>query len=118
MEGRNLAKQLMVDLYGCDPNMLNDAETLKRIAKELVESIGAKIVEEQLHLFEPIGITYFAIISTSHFSIHTWPEHGYCAVDLFSCSPLEEERITRSLSEYFHAKEWKSQTAERRISAE
>lgn len=118
MESGNLAKQLMVDLYGCDRGVLNDAEAIRKIAKEIVESIGAKIVEEQLHLFEPIGITYFAIISTSHCSIHTWPEHGYCAVDLFSCSPLEEERIARSLSEYFHAKKWKSQTVERRISAE
>lgn len=113
-----MARQLIVDLYGCEIALLNDANRLKEIAERVVESIGAKIVEEKIHLFDPIGITYFAIISTSHFSIHTWPEHAYAAIDLFSCSDYDANRVSSLLQEYFGAEEVKSRSIERRISAE
>ncbi len=111
-----MAKQQIIDLYNCDENILNDEEKIKEIAKNIVESIGAKIVEEHIKKFEPIGITYFAIISTSHFSIHTWPENNYCAVDLFSCSDIDEELITENLKKYFKSNKAISKIIERRIS--
>ncbi len=111
-----MAKQLFVDLYNCDSNILNDEKKIKDIAKNVVESIGANIVEEHIKMFEPIGITYFAIISTSHFSIHTWPENAYCAVDLFSCSDIDEKMIAENLKEHFNSNKAISKIIERRIS--
>ncbi len=110
-----MAKQLLVDLYGCDTDILNDEAKLKEIAKNIIEGIGANIVQEHIKKFDPIGITYFAIISTSHFSIHTWPENAYCAVDLFSCSLIDEEKISENLKQYFCASEAISRIVERRI---
>ncbi len=81
-----VALQLIVDLYECDPALLDDTELVQKAAREAVHSIGAEIVEECMHKFTPIGISYIAVISASHFSIHTWPEYGYAAVDVFSCS--------------------------------
>ena len=84
-----MAMQVIADLYGCD-DIINDITAIKNAAHTAIEYVGASIVEECTHEFEPIGITYFAVISTSHFSIHTWPEYGYVAVDIFSCNDSVE----------------------------
>ena len=86
-------------------------------AAELKLPDGAEIVEECIHEFEPIGVTYFAVITTSHFSVHTWPEYGYAAVDIFSCTDTVLEGISEMLQELFEAKEVKTQLVERDISA-
>ena len=65
-----MASQLFVDLYGCDEEIFNSEDDMRGIARQVVSDIGAEIVEECVHKFEPIGITYFAVITTSHFSIH------------------------------------------------
>lgn len=103
-----MALQLMADLYGCDRALLNDEERIRSIAKKAVAAIGAEIAEECVRKFHPIGITYFAIISTSHFSVHTWPEYGYAAVDVFSCSEVVTEELTEILKVEFAALEVKT----------
>ncbi|MBR3041468.1 MAG: adenosylmethionine decarboxylase [Eubacterium sp.] len=110
-----MASQLFADLYGCDEKILNSEEDICKIARQVVSDIGAEIVEECVHTFEPIGITYFAVITTSHFSIHTWPEYGYAAVDVFSCGESVTEKITQMLKEYFGASEVKVGSCERVI---
>lgn len=98
-----MAIQILADLYGCN-EILDDMDEIKTIAHNAIEYVGAQIVEECVHKFQPIGITYFAVISTSHFSIHTWPEYGYAAVDIFSCSDVVAEGISQKLKELFGAK--------------
>lgn len=110
-----MAKHLVADLYGCG-KMIDDIEALKEAAHKAIEYVGANIVEECIHEFEPIGITYFAVITTSHFSVHTWPEYGYAAIDVFSCTDTVVEGITDKLKELFEAKEIKTQIIERDIS--
>lgn len=113
--GESLAKQVMADLYGCDAGLLNDEERIRAIAKKAVATVGAEIVEECVRKFDPIGITYFAIISTSHFSVHTWPEYGYAAVDVFSCSEIVTEELTKTLKEEFGTTELKMTMTEREV---
>lgn len=110
-----MAKQVMADLYGCDAGLLNDEERIRAIAKKAVATVGAEIVEECVRKFDPIGITYFAIISTSHFSVHTWPEYGYAAVDVFSCSEIVTEELTKTLKEEFGTTELKMTMTEREV---
>ena len=110
-----MAKQLVVDLYGCG-EVINDPEAIRAIAHEAISYVGAQIVEECVHKFEPIGVTYFAVITTSHFSVHTWPEYGYAAVDVFSCSDTVAEGISDMLQKLFAAKEVKLKWIERAIS--
>ncbi len=98
-----MASQLFVDLYDCDDQTLDDLDRVKEIAREAIHDIQAEIVEECVHKFEPIGITYIAVITTSHFSIHTWPEYGYAAVDIFSCTEHVPEQIAQKLEEAFGA---------------
>ena len=110
-----MAKQLLVDLYGCG-KVIDDPAAIKEIAHEAICKVGAEIVEECTHEFEPIGVTYFAVITTSHFSIHTWPEYGYAAIDIFSCSDMVLGGISELLRELFKAKEVRVQLVERDIS--
>ena len=99
-----MAIQLIVDLYECS-DVIDDMDAIKVAAHQAIDFVGAKIVEECIHKFEPIGVTYFAVISTSHFSIHTWPEYGYVAIDIFSCSDEVVNGISRKLKELFGAEE-------------
>ena len=110
-----MASQLFADLYGCDVTILNSEKNIREIAHRVVSEIGAEIVEECVHTFEPIGITYFAVITTSHFSVHTWPEYGYAAVDVFSCGEEVTDKITELLREEFGASEIKIGKCERNI---
>lgn len=110
-----MASQFFVDLYGCDDSVINDLEKIKMIAHDAIESIGADIVEECFHEFAPQGITYIAVISTSHFSVHTWPEHGYAAVDIFSCDEKVPGMVAERLQEAFGAKKSKVREFERDI---
>lgn len=99
-----MARQLIADLYGCK-DILDNPELIREAAHIAIEYVNAAIVEECIKEFEPIGVTYFAIISTSHFSIHTWPEYGYAAIDIFSCKNEVVDGIALKLKELFGAKD-------------
>lgn len=109
-----MAMQLVADLYGCS-EVINDVNAIRKAAHRAIDFVGATIVEECIHQFEPIGVTYFAVISTSHFSIHTWPEYGYAAIDIFSCQDAVTEGISQVLKDLFGAKEIKLRQIERII---
>ncbi len=76
--------QLLVDAYGCEAD-LDDAEFLKKTLEKASEAVGAKVVREVIHRFSPVGVTVILILAETHVSVHTWPEHGYAAVDVFVC---------------------------------
>ena len=110
-----MAYQLFLDLYDCNKNKIDDLELVTEIAHKSISDIGAYIVEECSHKFSPIGITYIAVISTSHFSIHTWPEYGYAAIDIFSCDKKVPDSIGEFLKNAFEAKSIKQNRFNRDI---
>lgn len=111
-----MAVQLIVDLYECS-EIIDDTEAVKEAAHRAIEYVGADIVEECIHKFEPIGVTYFAVISTSHFSVHTWPEYGYAAVDIFSCTDEVVDGIAEILKKLFGAKKIVMRSVQREIAS-
>lgn len=80
-----LGRHLIAELAGCEPDILNDREKLEIYMKEAVRASGATIVSSVFHRYNPQGISGVIVIAESHFSIHTWPEYGYAAVDFFTC---------------------------------
>jgi spermidine synthase len=82
-------KHLIADALGCRSDVLNDADRLQQILTKAVEALGMKILSTQFHSFTPQGVTGTIIISTSHFSIHTWPERGYAALDFYTCGNVD-----------------------------
>ena len=83
-----LGKHVIVELYDCDREIINDQNLIEKIMIDAVEISGATLVKTVFHQFSPHGITGVAVVAESHFAIHTWPEYGYCALDIFTCGDL------------------------------
>ncbi|MCF8061074.1 MAG: adenosylmethionine decarboxylase [Deltaproteobacteria bacterium] len=82
---KSLGYHLILELEGCPSTALDDRERVRRVMTEAVEASGATLIQPFFHQFSPQGVSGVVIISESHFSIHTWPEYGYAAVDIFTC---------------------------------
>jgi S-adenosylmethionine decarboxylase proenzyme len=80
-----LGKHLLVELNGCDPELLNDINTIKEIMLAAANESGVTVLGESFHQFSPQGVSGVILIAESHLSIHTWPEHGYAGADIFTC---------------------------------
>ncbi|WP_026487604.1 adenosylmethionine decarboxylase [Caldanaerobius polysaccharolyticus] len=80
-----LGRHILAEIYGCDAEILNDRENIERIMVESALRAGAEVREVAFHKFSPQGVSGVVIISESHLTIHTWPELGYAAVDVFTC---------------------------------
>ena len=80
-----LGRQILVEFYGCDKDVLGDTELIHNYMREAAIVSGATVVNEVFHAFNPVGVSGVVVIAESHLAIHTWPEYGYAAVDLFTC---------------------------------
>lgn len=80
-----LGRQLLVEFYDCDPQILNDKEKVRCALRQAAVEAGATIVTDVFHEFNPHGISGVVVIAESHLAIHTWPEFDFAAVDLFTC---------------------------------
>ncbi len=78
-------RHILAELYGCRFDILNDAETVERIMVKAALEAGAEVREAVFHKFSPQGVSGVVVVSESHLAIHTWPEDGYAAVDVFTC---------------------------------
>lgn len=85
------AKHLLVEYEGCDPVVLDDLDQVRRLMRAAAEAAGATVVAEAFHRYRPQGVTGLLVIEESHFSVHTWPEHGYAAVDFYTCGQCRPE---------------------------
>jgi S-adenosylmethionine decarboxylase len=72
-------------LYECPADVLNDDVFIQTSLKNAVAHANATLLEQVSRRFEPQGVTAVAVLAESHMSIHTWPEFGYAAVDVFTC---------------------------------
>lgn len=77
---------MAADLYGCDPTVINDIPALERLLHAAAEASNATVVDALTHTFTPVGATIALILAESHLIVHTWPEHGFAALDAFTCS--------------------------------
>jgi S-adenosylmethionine decarboxylase len=80
-----LGRHLLVELHDCDREALNDLDFLRKVMVDAAIDCGAVVLGDSFHRFSPQGVSGVVIIAESHLSIHTWPEHGYAAVDVFTC---------------------------------
>ena len=80
-----LGKHLLLELKDCKSEVLNDSGALKGLLLAAASEAGATVLGESFHQFNPHGISGVVIIAESHLFIHTWPECGYAAVDIFTC---------------------------------
>lgn len=83
-----LGRHLLCEYHGCDRELLDRVDFIRAELIAAVARAGATPVQDVVHRFSPHGVTGVVVIAESHFSIHTWPEHGFAAVDLFTCGDL------------------------------
>lgn len=81
----SLGRHILVEFYGGSAAVLNDVLQIETSMLEAAQESGATIITSQFHRFPPIGVSGFIVLQESHFAIHTWPEYGYAALDLFTC---------------------------------
>ncbi|CAK6694737.1 MULTISPECIES: adenosylmethionine decarboxylase [unclassified Synechococcus] len=80
-----VGKHCILELYGCNVARLNDELFLRSAITNAALRAGATLLNLITHSFKPHGVTGLALLAESHISIHTWPESGYAAVDVFTC---------------------------------
>lgn len=97
-----IGKQIIIDLFECHEEFLDDTEYIKDVLCRLVEIIPAKVCDSVFYKFTPIGVSGAIIISSSHLTIHTWPENRYAGIDIFTCNTdMDENNIIDFLKENF-----------------
>ncbi len=80
-----LGRHVLAEIYGCPHDALNDLHQVEQVMVSAALAAGAEIREVAFHKFSPQGVSGVVVISESHLAIHTWPEYGYAAVDVFTC---------------------------------
>ncbi len=99
-----LGKQILLELYDCNHSKLNDSELIAKIMVQAAEIAKATVVQQFFHHFSPFGVSGTVVIAESHINIHTWPEHNYIAIDIFTCGEeLEPEVACEFLAKEFEA---------------
>lgn len=82
---RALGRHVLAEFYGCSPEILNDIVKIEKLMVDAALEAGAEVKEVIFHQFSPQGVSGVVVISESHLAVHTWPEFGYAAVDVFTC---------------------------------
>jgi len=81
----SLGTHLLVEYYDCNKEILNNLDEIRKYMLKAARECGATVVNDVFHLFNPHGVSGVVVIAESHLAIHTWPEYGFAAVDLFTC---------------------------------
>lgn len=82
---KKVGTHLVVDAWHAPSALLNDPERIREALLGAVSAGGATLLDLCVHQFSPHGVTATATLAESHIAIHTWPEYGYFAADLFFC---------------------------------
>ena len=80
-----LGRHLLLELKDCDKEALDNLEYLRSCLCETAEKIGATVLNNVFHQFCPQGVSGVVVIAESHLCVHTWPEYGFAAIDIFTC---------------------------------
>jgi S-adenosylmethionine decarboxylase len=101
----SLLDLVLIDLYECDHKSLLDENRIREGMLTAAELMGAEVVANSFHTFQPWGVSGTVTIAESHLAIHTWPEYNFAAVTFETCGRgMDHKRAYRYLVEFFHSK--------------
>ena len=111
LEGMMLtvSRHLIAEYYGCNREILDDEERVRAAILVAADVVGATVLGHMGHRFAPQGVSGTVVIAESHLSIHTWPEKGYAAADVFTCGGLDPRPAFEILGDAFGATEGRLQ---------
>ncbi len=109
-----LGTHILLELTNCPQELLLEQETLEATLVEAADTAGATVVKPVFHQFSPHGLSGVVVIAESHIAVHTWPEHGYAAIDIFTCGdPEVASRIQEEIEKRFAPAQVTSKTITR-----
>ena len=115
----NIGRHCILELYQCDHAKLNDEAFIRTTITSSAKIAGATLINLVTHSFKPQGVTGLALLAESHISIHTWPEIGYAAIDVFTCGEhTMPQKACKLLTKDFEAKNFSFKKIHREIPAE
>lgn len=94
-----VARHLLVEIVGS--GLLNDAGLVEAFFQNLAQYYGKDILALHVYRFEPHGLSGLLVMPESHVAIHTWPEYGYAALDIFLGASLDPKASVPIIWEYF-----------------
>lgn len=87
-----LGRHWIVEFWDCN-TAVNSPDIVRQAIGEAVDAIGATLLHLHVEQFQPQGVTGLAVLAESHFSVHSWPEHGYLAADIFTCGDTAKPEL-------------------------
>lgn len=87
----HLGQHVIIELWGCNDS-INDAALVRTAMLDAVRAANATLLDINVHTFSPHGVTGVAVLQESHLSVHSWPEYGYVAADVFTCGNTTQPR--------------------------
>ncbi|MDY7015794.1 MAG: adenosylmethionine decarboxylase [Cyanobacteriota bacterium] len=102
---KKMGTHLVVDAWQAPGDLLNDPERIRRAMIDAIDAGEATLIDLCVHQFSPHGVTATATLAESHIAIHTWPEHGYFAADLFFCGRGKPRMAMKLLQTALQAKQ-------------
>jgi len=116
---KTLGLHILVEISGCQANFLDSVEKIRELMIKAAVAANAHVEEAIFHKFNPIGVSGVVVIAESHISIHTWPEYGYAAVDIYTCGETTDPwKACEVISEGLKAKSAYFTEVERGIPSE
>lgn len=95
-------QHVILDLYGVHPTHLTDPEFIEKIMLKVAKQLNATVLQSHLHHFgQDLGVTGVLLLAESHMSIHTWPEAGFAAIDIFMCGDKDMNQAIQSFIQMF-----------------
>ncbi|MGP4041622.1 adenosylmethionine decarboxylase [Gracilibacillus sp. D59] len=88
-----MGRHVLAELWECNIDMLNDMDRLEKTFVNAALKAGAEVREVAFHKFAPFGVSGVVIISESHLTIHSFPEHGYASIDVYTCGDIIDPNV-------------------------
>lgn len=85
-KSRTLARHYLIEFSGCDPARVDQVRRVRSVLRGFCDEIGVRVVRTVWHSYAGQGLTVVLILKESHLTYHSWPEAGYCALDLMICT--------------------------------
>ena len=108
-----MGKHLLINFYDVSFYLLNHRKNLEKIMISAVEDGKMEILNVFSHSFPIQGVTVLISLAESHFSLHTWPEKGCAAVDIFTCGSVSPMKVANELIYHFDTDDYKIKTINR-----
>lgn len=100
-----IIRHMVVECVGVEGQILSDGKLLDHM-KDLCDNLDLHVVKTFVHTFEPQGTTVLMVLEESHIAVHSWPEKGYCHIDLVTCSKAEQNllKLAKAITDIFKSK--------------